>query len=63
MNTPSTRSIEPIDHFRFSPRELARLGVYRAAVNARFYTDECGPGAEREKSAHQRLLEAIVNGG
>ena len=27
----------------FSPRELQRLVVYRAAIAAHFYTDECEP--------------------
>jgi hypothetical protein len=27
----------------FSPRELQRLAVYRAAIAAHFYTDECEP--------------------
>jgi hypothetical protein len=35
-NTPP----EPTTYI-FSPRELQRLAVYRAAVVARFYNDEC----------------------
>jgi len=29
--------------YPFSPRELQRLAVYRAAVIAHFYTDQCDP--------------------
>jgi hypothetical protein len=29
----------------FSTREIARLRIYRAAVSAGFYTDQCGPAA------------------
>jgi hypothetical protein len=38
---PPTRS--PIDPgaYTFTPRELQRLAVYRAAVVAHFYTDQC----------------------
>ncbi len=35
-----TPSPEPTTYV-FSPRELQRLAVYRAAVVARFYNDEC----------------------
>jgi len=42
----------------FSPRELRRLAAYRAAVVARFYTDECETSASTSrlisKSAPQR---------
>jgi hypothetical protein len=55
-----TSSVESIDYFRFSPRELARLGVYRAAVNARFYTDQCEPLPEPDENAHAPVLEASV---
>jgi hypothetical protein len=38
-------SLQPATHFESSPylfnaRELARLAVYRAAIVARFYTDQ-----------------------
>ena len=29
--------------YRFSRRELERLAVYRAAIEAEFYTDHCEP--------------------
>ena len=38
--TTPTPSPEPTTYI-FSPRELQRLAVYRAAVVARFYNDEC----------------------
>ncbi len=37
---PTRSSIEP-GTYTFTPRELQRLAVYRAAVAARFYTDQC----------------------
>ncbi|HEY1298265.1 MAG TPA: hypothetical protein VGJ60_34730 [Chloroflexota bacterium] len=41
-----TRPVMPqasaeIGTYLFSPRELQRLAVYRAAVVARFYNDQC----------------------
>jgi hypothetical protein len=30
----------------FSPSEIARLRIYRAAVTVGFYTDQCGPAAQ-----------------
>jgi hypothetical protein len=41
--TPPT---EP-QNYIFNPNELQRLAVYRAAVVARFYTDECDPFPRR----------------
>ncbi|MBV9173820.1 MAG: hypothetical protein JOZ81_27475 [Chloroflexi bacterium] len=29
--------------YAFSPRELERLAIYRAAINAGFFTDRCEP--------------------
>jgi hypothetical protein len=29
--------------YRFSRRELERLAIYRAAIEAEFYTDHCEP--------------------
>ena len=40
MIPPTRSSIEP-GTYAFTPRELQRLAVYRAAVVARFYTDQC----------------------
>jgi hypothetical protein len=37
---PTGSSIEP-GTYTFTPREIQRLAVYRAAVVARFYTDQC----------------------
>jgi hypothetical protein len=42
----STQTNEPSTYV-FSPRELQRLAVYRAAIAARFYTDECEPHTVR----------------
>lgn len=38
IQTPSETETYP-----FSPSELQRLAVYRAAVAAHFYTDQCDP--------------------
>jgi hypothetical protein len=38
---PPTRSTVEPGTYTFSPRELQRLAVYRAAVVAHFYTDQC----------------------
>jgi hypothetical protein len=38
---PPTRSSAESGSYTFTPRELQRLAVYRAAVVARFYTDQC----------------------
>lgn len=38
---PPTRSATEATTYAFSPRELQRLAVYRAAVVARFYNDQC----------------------
>ena len=42
----------------FNARELARLAVYRAAVVARFYTDQCAPADDRPEFDPIRLLDA-----
>ena len=39
-------TLQPAPHFESAPylfnaRELARLAIYRAAIHARFYTDQC----------------------
>lgn len=41
--TPQTTPSSEPSNYVFSPRELQRLAVYRAAVAAQFYTDECEP--------------------
>jgi hypothetical protein len=38
---PQTSPSPETQAYIFSPRELQRLAAYRAAVVARFYTDEC----------------------
>ena len=38
---PTDTTETPIYHF--SRRELERLAVYRAAIEAEFYTDHCEP--------------------
>jgi hypothetical protein len=43
----------------FNPRELARLAVYRAAIIARFYTDQCEPLSLARSTDAVRLLESI----
>ena len=43
----------------FSARELARLAVYRAAVVARFYTDQCEKPSVRLEIESRRLLDSI----
>ncbi|MDQ6670297.1 MAG: hypothetical protein M3069_06030 [Chloroflexota bacterium] len=51
-------TIESTMYF-FNSRELARLAVYRAAVKARFYTDECQPLSLRHGLDVSRLLEWV----
>ena len=53
--------LPPIDSsaYEFNARELARLSVYRAAVVARFYTDQCEPTSVRHGLDARRLLEAV----
>jgi hypothetical protein len=38
---PTQSSTSEPGTYVFSPRELQRLAVYRAAVVAHFYTDQC----------------------
>ena len=38
---PQPPSSAEIGSYLFSPRELQRLAAYRAAVDARFYNDQC----------------------
>jgi hypothetical protein len=51
--TPSTPPSAEPGTYTFSPRELQRLAVYRAAVVAHFYTDQCETVAPAEW-AHTR---------
>jgi hypothetical protein len=44
VNPQSPNEAEPPTYI-FSPRELQRLAVYRAAVVARFYNEQCEPVA------------------
>jgi hypothetical protein len=55
-------SLQPATHFEASPylfnaRELARLAVYRAAVVARFYTDQI------DQPLHTRSSRRLVPSG
>lgn len=43
----------------FNARELARLSVYRAAVVARFYTDQCETRTIRNGVDVSRLLDSV----
>jgi hypothetical protein len=43
----------------FNARELARLSVYRAAVVARFYTDQCETRSIRYGVDVSRLLDSV----
>ena len=47
--------IEP-ETYAFSPRELARLAIYRAAVVARFYNEELEPSSAPMSRDARRLL-------
>jgi len=40
---PQTQTSIESGTYPFSPRELQRLAVYRAAVVAHFYNDQCDP--------------------
>jgi hypothetical protein len=48
--------IENATYF-FNGRELARLAVYRAAVRARFYTDQCEPTSPHKDVESIRLVD------
>ena len=50
---------EPSSTYAFSHRELERLAIYRAAIEAGFYTDRCDPSHESTESAW-RLPELSV---
>ena len=50
--------IESTTYF-FNTPEIARLAVYRAAIIARFYTDQCEPLSLKRNNDAVRLLESI----
>jgi hypothetical protein len=51
-------TVETTSYF-FNARELARLSVYRAAVLASFYTDDCEPPSVRQGIDASRLLDSV----
>ncbi|HEV7662276.1 MAG TPA: hypothetical protein VGQ62_01980 [Chloroflexota bacterium] len=55
MNAQPTLRNQSSTYF-FNGRELARLAIYRAAVVARFYTDQCDPTPIRSDIDAVRLL-------
>jgi hypothetical protein len=57
-------SLQPTVHnqsstYFFNPQELARLAVYRAAVVARFYTDQCDLASMRNGIDAVGLFDAV----
>jgi hypothetical protein len=58
VNLQSPNQLEANAYF-FNPRELARLAVYRAAIIARFYTDQCEPLSIQLGTDAVRLLESV----
>jgi hypothetical protein len=58
MNPQAAPHLETSPYF-FNPRELARLAVYRAAIIARFYTDQCEPIPVRANIEAVGLLESV----
>ena len=55
---PTPTPVETTSYF-FNARELARLSVYRAAVVARFYTDQCEQPSQRYGQDAARLLDSV----
>ena len=57
-NTHAETAVEQT--YRFTPRELERLAIYRAAIAAEFYTDRCEPIslASRRRESVWRLPPA-----
>ena len=54
--TPQTSTQDPeAQTYIFTPRELARLAVYRAAIVAGFYTDDCDPRRSAQLPRRQTL--------
>ena len=58
MSLQQLPTTESTSYF-FSSQELARLSVYRAAVVARFYTDQCDPPSNRHNLDVSRLLDSV----
>jgi hypothetical protein len=58
VNPQSSSHPESSTYF-FNSRELARLAVYRSAILARFYTDQCEPVSIRSSTDALRLLESV----
>jgi hypothetical protein len=58
VNLQTANQQETSTYF-FNPRELARLAVYRAAIVARFYTDQCEPLSIHYGADAARLLESV----
>ena len=57
-------SLQPATHFDSTPylfnaRELARLATYRAAVVARFYTDQLDRAPSRPTRDAARFFESV----
>ena len=57
--SPQTATETDSSTYFFNARELARLAVYRAAVVARFYTDQCEPNNVRHSFDAIRLLDRV----
>jgi hypothetical protein len=58
MTPQSAPQMDSTTYF-FNARELARLAVYRAAVVARFYTDQCESTNLRYTFDAVRLLDSV----
>jgi hypothetical protein len=56
---PQTATHQESSTYFFNPRELARLAVYRAAIMARFYTDQCEAVSIRASVEAAGLLESV----
>ncbi len=59
MSPQTATHIDDSSTYFFNARELARLAVYRAAVVARFYTDQCEPSNVRHSLDAIRLLDRV----
>jgi hypothetical protein len=57
MTVQPVPEVEPSPYY-FNARELARLAIYRAAVVARFYNDQCESPSLRTSAAATRLLKS-----
>lgn len=57
MSLQTLPEIDTTTYF-FNSRELARLAVYRSAVAANFYTDQCDQPTSNYSDA-ARLLESV----